>query len=108
MGVAQPVMPLGHCRMWRPASLAQSRHRQDTAHCIGQDDGVGGFDVGHRQPIRDRAVDQLHMSAGEPKSLMVLGGQGRPASWSHFAEYYSAVKEWFDFSMVTAGERAAK
>jgi pimeloyl-ACP methyl ester carboxylesterase len=51
-------------------------------------------------------VDQLHTSADEPKSLMVMGGQGRPASWSHFAEYYESVKQWFDFSLVAVGDRA--
>ena len=53
-------------------------------------------------------VDGLHLSAEEPKSLIVLEGGGRPTTWSHFAEYYEAVKQWFDYSLVAVGDRPVK
>lgn len=54
-------------------------------------------------------VDTMHLSADEPKSLIVLGAdKGRPTSWAHFAEYYEAVKQWFDFSLVAVGDSPLK
>lgn len=44
-------------------------------------------------------IDQLHLAAGEPKSLIVLGGEGKPVNWTHFAEYYKAVEQWFDLTL---------
>jgi hypothetical protein len=44
-------------------------------------------------------LDQLHMAAGEPKSMMIYGGEGRPTKWANFAEYYKTLEEWFDLSM---------
>ncbi|MNS31877.1 Alpha/beta hydrolase family protein [compost metagenome] len=95
---------------WRVVAglrLAGATPGPTTAEAIGQVAPTPVLLLGNKTEIGS-TVDQLHLSAGEPKSLMVLGGQGRPASWSHFAEYYSAVKEWFDFSLSTAVERAAK
>jgi hypothetical protein len=45
------------------------------------------------------AVDTLHLAAGEPKSLIVFGGEGKPVAWSHFAEYYQAVAEWLALTL---------
>lgn len=47
-------------------------------------------------------IDQLHMAAGEPKSLIVLGGTGRPVDWTHFAEYYKEMEQWFDLTLRAA------
>ena len=48
-------------------------------------------------------VDSLHLAAGEPKSMIVLGGAGKPTDWAHFAEYYESVKQWFAFSLADPG-----
>jgi hypothetical protein len=44
-------------------------------------------------------LDQLHMAAAEPKSMMIYGGEGRPTKWSHFADYYQTIDQWFDLSL---------
>jgi hypothetical protein len=44
-------------------------------------------------------LDQFQAAAREPKSLIVLGGQGAPVDWGHFADYYEALKQWFDLTL---------
>jgi hypothetical protein len=44
-------------------------------------------------------IDQLHLAAGEPKSLIVMRGEGRPVTWAHFAEYYQAIEQWFELTL---------
>jgi hypothetical protein len=47
------------------------------------------------------SIDQLHLAAGEPKSLIVLHGEGRPVTWTHFAEYYQTLDQWFELTLRT-------
>jgi hypothetical protein len=51
------------------------------------------------KPQAGSTIDQLHLAAGEPKSLIVLGGEGRPVTWTHFAEYYKTLEGWFDLTL---------
>ena len=44
-------------------------------------------------------LDVLHLAAGEPKSLILVGGEGRPVAWSHFAAYYQAVSQWLRLTL---------
>lgn len=50
-------------------------------------------------------VDQLHLSAGEPKSLIVLGGDGKPTTWLRFADYFQALEQWFSLTLRSAEPR---
>jgi hypothetical protein len=51
------------------------------------------------KPQAGSTIDQLHLAAGEPKSLIVLGGEGKPVTWTHFAEYYKTLEGWFDLTL---------
>ncbi|MDB5096716.1 MAG: hypothetical protein JWM80_1137 [Cyanobacteria bacterium RYN_339] len=51
------------------------------------------------KPQAGSTIDQLHLAAGEPKSLIVLGGEGKPVTWTHFAEYYKTLEGWYDITL---------
>lgn len=46
------------------------------------------------------AIDTLHLAASEPKSLILVGGEGRPVAWSHYAAYYQAVSQWLALTLA--------
>lgn len=47
-----------------------------------------------------RAADALYASAGQPKGLVALGGEGRPLSWERYAAYTEALREFFELTLV--------
>lgn len=51
------------------------------------------------KPAVGLTIDRLYAGAGDPKSLIVLGGDGKPVSWSHFAEYYKSLEDWFELTL---------
>lgn len=48
------------------------------------------------------AIDTLHLAAAEPKSLILVGGDGKPMAWSHYAAYYQAVSQWLALTLSEA------
>lgn len=62
--------------------------------------------LGNRTPDGS-SVDQLHMAAGEPKSLILLPGTAHPLSWQYFATYYTALSQWFGFSLRSPDDTSA-
>lgn len=54
-------------------------------------------------PRKDLGIQatHLHDRAGEPKSFVVIDGDGRPTDWAHFAEYFKAIEQWFTLSLRT-------
>ena len=50
------------------------------------------------------AIDTLHLAASEPKSLILVGGDGKPVAWSHYAAYYLGVSQWLALTLAQAPE----
>ncbi len=48
------------------------------------------------------AIDTLHLAASEPKSLILVGGEGKPVAWSHYAAFYQAVSQWLALTLADA------
>ena len=53
------------------------------------------------------AIDTLHLAASEPKSLILVGGEGKPVAWSHYAAFYQGVSQWLALTLAQAPEAPA-
>lgn len=49
-------------------------------------------------------IDTLHLALSEPKSLILVGGEGKPVAWSHYAAYYQAVSQWLALTLAQPAE----
>ncbi|HBN10160.1 MAG TPA: hypothetical protein DD435_16485 [Cyanobacteria bacterium UBA8530] len=85
---------------WRLAADVRLRGgaSQPTAEVIGK---VSPIPLLLMESMRDsqRIASQLHLVAKEPRSLILLPGEGHPVDWPHFDKYLQAVSQWFNLTL---------